>query len=280
MNLTNQCLKIINFLKSHKMRKSSGREFSKYPLLLSRFRKIVNDKRVTKTAYAWGVLCGVDLAKTLGIDKVSIIEFGVAGGDGLVCLEHIASRIEMMYNVKLDIYGFDTGTGLPKPKDHRDLPHMWGAGHFPMDVEKLQERLKKAKLILGDVKDTVSDFIKSKPAPIAFIAFDLDLYSSTMQAFKLLEADQKLFLPRVPCYFDDITGYSYSDFTGERLAISDFNKSHESRKISKIYCLRYYIQEYTALWTEKMYLAHIFNHDLYGKNDGMVQVNKMPLVCI
>jgi hypothetical protein len=33
----------------------------------------------------------------------------------------------------------------------------------------------------------------------------------------------------VPCYFDDIFGYGWSDFTGERAAIADFNAEHEQR---------------------------------------------------
>jgi hypothetical protein len=188
-------------------------------------------------------------------------------------LERIADRIEKILRVDVDVYGFDTGKGLPKPLDYRDCPNLWSPGYFPMDKEKLQSRLQKAKLLLGLVEDTVPEFIKSKPSPVAFISFDLDYYTSTMQAFKLLEADQNLLLPRVHCYFDDIMGFTYSDYNGERLAISDFNASHASRKISPIYGLKYFLPAAHAQadWSEMFYLAHIFDHNLYARNDGFVR---------
>ena len=248
----------------------------RYPLLVSRFRKILSQVDKPRSSYAWGVLCGADLAKKLGITKISVIEFGVAGGSGLMSLERIASEVEELYGITIDVFGFDTGAGLPKPKDYRDLPHLWNESDYAMDKEKLQNRLRKSKLILGPVKDTISDFIRSKPHPIAFMSFDVDLYSSTMEAFKLLEGNESLFLPRVDCYFDDISGFSFGDFNGERLAITDFNKSHELRKIDKVYGLRYFVNVDQS-WTEKMYLFHIFDHSLYARNDGMVQTDTLPL---
>jgi len=56
----------------------------------------------------------------------------------------------------------------------------------------------------------------------------------------LFEAEQEIFMPRIYCYFDDIMGASCSEFTGERLAISEFNALHERRKISPIYGLKYF----------------------------------------
>ena len=191
--------------------------------------------------YTWGVLQGVHLAKAIGINRVSVIEFGVAGGNGLISLEKSAERVEKIFDVGIDVYGFDTGRGLPKPVDYRDCPNLWSAGNFAMDKEKLQNRLQRARLILGLVDETLLEFVKSRPSPVAFISFDLDYYSSTIQAFKLLEAEHELLLPRVYCYFDDIMGFTYSEYTGERLAIAEFNASHNERKISLCYGLRYYL---------------------------------------
>jgi len=175
--------------------------------------------------------------------------------------------------VGIDVYGFDTGTGLPKPQDYRDLPNLYTEKAFPMDVEKLKNRLKRAHLVLGLVESTVPKFIDCAPAPVAFISFDLDYYSSTMRAFKLLEADHALLLPRIHCYCDDIMGFTFSDYTGVRLAISEFNASHSMRKISPIYCLRYYLPTPPERdhWPEKFYMAHFFDHYLYGRNDGSVR---------
>ncbi len=146
-----------------------------------------------------------------------------------------------------------------------------------MDKENLQKRLRNAKLILGQVKDTLGGFMSSRPSPIGFISFDLDLYSSTMDAFGLLAGPQDIFLPRVHCSFDDIMGYSYNDFTGERLAIADFNRTHEMRKISNIYGLQYFVRMFTEAWVEQMYMIHLFDHRLYGALDGMNKEGALPL---
>jgi len=98
-----------------------------------------------------------------------------------------------------------------------------------MDVPKLESRLTRAKLRLGLVKDTVSDFIADKPAPVAFISVDLDYYSSTVDALRLLDAPEALLLPRVHCYFDDIMGLNCGDCNGERLMFFMAHLMHHSR---------------------------------------------------
>jgi hypothetical protein len=223
--------------------------------------------------YTWEVLHGVHLAKSLGIDRVSVIEFGVAGGNGLICLARAAEKIEQIFKVAIDVYGFDTGSGLPKPKDYRDLPNLYTEASFCMDVEALKKDLKKAQLILGLVENTVSKFINSGAAPVAFVSIDLDYYSSTTQALKLFEANQTLLLPRIHCYFDDIMGFTFSEYNGERLAIAEFNASHGRRKISPIYGLKYFLptRQARAQWPEQIYMAHIFDHELYGCKDGLVK---------
>jgi hypothetical protein len=223
--------------------------------------------------FVWGVLHGVHLAKAIGINRVSVIEFGVAGGNGLISLERAAKKIEPIFEIGIDVYGFDTGAGLPKPQNYRDLPNLWAQGAFPMDFEKLKRRLTKAKLLIGLVEDTISRFIQSIPAPVAFISFDLDYYTSTVEAFRLFDANPAVLLPRIHCYFDDIMGFTYSDYTGERLAIAEFNVSHDMRKISPIYGLKYFLPApyNQADWSEAFFLAHIFDHDLYGRPDGLLK---------
>ena len=96
------------------------------------------------------------LAKKLGLDRISVLEFGVAGGRGLLNLEYHAREIARELEIEIDIYGFDTGRGLPRPLDYRDLPYHWKEGFFAMNVEELQTRLTKAKLVLGEIEKTVS----------------------------------------------------------------------------------------------------------------------------
>jgi hypothetical protein len=43
-----------------------------------------------------------------------------------------------------------------------------------MDVAQLESRLFEARLVLGDISDTVPTFVeKFAPAPIGFVAIDL-----------------------------------------------------------------------------------------------------------
>jgi hypothetical protein len=216
--------------------------------------------------YTWGVIQAGNLAKGLGVPRISVLEFGVAGGNGLVALEKISEKVSAHYEVGIDVYGFDTGVGLPQSEDYRDLPDILCQGDFPMDVGLLRKHLTKARLFLGLIKETITEFIQSSPAPVAFISFDMDFYSSTMQGFKLLEAADTILLPRVYCFFDDV--FACGDFNGERLAISDFNASHPTRKISHIYGLQYFLPNGVGngmLW-DKYYMAYIFDHAHYGKN--------------
>lgn len=246
------------------------------PAMTYPFADIMLKHPAGRPSYRWGTLCAAFLGKELGYDRISVIEFGVAGGNGLIKLENIAAEVERASGVAIDVYGFDTGAGLTKPQDHRDLPQLWREGDYGMDVSALKLRLKRAKLILGPVAETISQFAASRPAPVGFISFDLDLYSSTMDAFNLFDAETNILLPRVICYFDDIIGFSHGDFNGERLAIRDFNGTRELRKISQIYGLRY-VLNMEKVWTEMMYMFHAFDHERYNDYDGTNFIDDLPL---
>lgn len=222
--------------------------------------------------YAWGVLHAAYLAKSLGYKRISVIEFGVAGGNGLISLEETARRVEPLLGVGIDVFGFDTGAGLPQNTDYRDMPNIYTPGTYKMDVEGLRKRLTSAKLIIGNVRDTLQAFIESKPAPVGFIAVDVDLYSSTVDTLKILDADESLLLPRVHCYFDDIMGCSCAEFLGERLAMKEFNETRPHAKISPIFGLWNYVPRRYAgeIWVHMIYMAHILNHSRYCDDDGMV----------
>jgi len=245
-----------------------------YPWWRYAFHELLKDELCArKPMYVWGTVQGAALGKVLGIPRISVMEFGVAGGAGLISLEHIAQRLETMIGIRIDVYGFDTGTGLPKPEDYRDQPNMWFAGQLPMNRDSLTQQLQRASLRLGLVRDTVPQLLREGPAPVAFVSFDLDLYSSTRDALGLFTAKPESLLPRVVCYFDDILGHSYGDFTGERLAITEFNQAHEMSKLSPIYGLRYYAPRRMrdAAYWDCLYLAHFFQHPLYNELDSITK---------
>ena len=221
--------------------------------------------------YTWPVVQAAYLAKALGHTRISVIEFGVAGGNGLLALERAAEIIESLFDVAIDVYGFDSGRGLPKPVDYRDLPHLWKESFYKMDEKRLKKRLRRSHLVIGPVDETVRQFLKSKPAPVGFVSFDLDYYSSTTQAFKLLLAEHSLLMPRIYCYFDDVIGLPHSEYTGERLAIREFNDTHEFKKIAPIPGLHYFLppQYGHEPWPEQMFLCHLFDHPMYTHYDGI-----------
>ena len=109
--------------------------------------------------YAYGVQQAAVLAQRLGIPRISVVEFGVAGGNGLVELVRMASLATAATGVEIDVIGFDRGEGLPKPLNYRDLPYMWREGDFEMDVEALRRRVPTAELVLGDIEQTLPGFL-------------------------------------------------------------------------------------------------------------------------
>lgn len=267
--------KIKNFVKDEPV--SRQPDFSKSRSIYSQLTWIMDQAvRASNGAlrpnYTWGVLHAGHMAKSLGVPRISVMEFGVAGGNGLVALEHAADLVEKQIGTKIDVYGFDTGVGLPKTRDYRDLPSLYPEGGYRMDVPALKARLTRAKLILGDVAETLPDFQESKPAPVGFMSIDVDYYTSTQAVLKLLDSSTDILMPRIHCHFDDILGPTCSEYTGERLAMNEFNADHEQRKISPIYGFKHLLipphshQE----WVEQAFIAHIFDHELYCKDDGVV----------
>lgn len=210
-------------------------------------------------------------AAVLGRDRVAVIEFGVAGGNGLLELERAAEAATEITGLPVEVYGFDSGTGMPAPADHRDVPWLINEGLFPMDEPALRARLTTAELILGTVRETVPSFCARDHAPVGFVAFDLDYYSSTREALALVQEPPGRLLPRIVAYFDDVFGYGWSDFAGERAAIDDFNAANGSRKIGKIHGLRYSLpaSEHAHPWHEQMYLIHVFDHPEYCRPEGV-----------
>jgi hypothetical protein len=216
--------------------------------------------------YAYLVFQAAKLAHSLEKKSVSIIEFGVAGGRGLKALEYHAAQVEKLIPIKIEIYGFDTGEGLPPPQDYRDLPYQWRPGFFKMDEALLRRSLTRSTLILGNIRETIDRFMDTHdPAPIGAVSHDFDFYSSTVDGLRLFDAPANQFLPRVFCYFDDVIGDEmalYGDHTGERLAIEEFNRDHESRKLSPIHFLL--ARSHFSPWNRQMWALHLFDHPEYN----------------
>jgi hypothetical protein len=232
--------------------------------------------------YAYGCFHAADLARRLGLGGITVIELGVAGGNGLVALEEVAAAVSAVSGIEIDVAGFDSGAGMPAPVDYRDLPHVWDRGFYKMDVDRLRKRLTGAELCLGDIRETIPGWLERRRHPIGFIAFDLDYYSSTMNAFTLFESTREIsYLPRVYCYFDDLMWPEHAchnEYTGELRAIRDFNDRNENRKICPISMLRHIRPQYDP-WNDQMYVMHDFAHPQYCRNITLsgAQHREIPL---
>ena len=169
------------------------------------FRLKIN--ALKRMQYAYICFHAAKLGKKLGYKKISIIEYGVAGGQGLLILEEHIKEIEKYFDIEIDVYGFDTGEGLPDPIDYRDLPYHWKKGFYSMNQDVLKNKLTKAKLVIGDIENTSKTFFsKYNPAPIGAVIHDFDFYSSTKTALSMMNDNSDFFLPRVFSYFDDTIG--------------------------------------------------------------------------
>jgi hypothetical protein len=188
--------------------------------------------------YLSGVLLAAQEAHDEGIAAISVIEFGVAGGNGLVALQTEAEAVERETGVQIRVFGFDNGPdGLPEfIGDYRDHPDAWQPGDYPMDETKLRARLAlRTTLVLGNVGKTVPAFVHDGSAPpIGFISVDLDLYSSTTQALRILSLSGRRLLRRTFLYFDDIDQVFTHRFAGELLAIEEFNNANSTIKIDQL----------------------------------------------
>ncbi len=232
----------------------------KFPFTPYSYRASID--AVVRPQYAYCIIEAAKLAKNIGLKTISIIEFGVAGGNGLVNIENHVLEVEKEFGINCEIYGFDSAAGMPASQDYRDVLYTWGEGFYKMDQNTLENRLNSAKLIIGDVKDTTKTFFdKYSPAPIGCIFFDVDYYTSTLAAFEIFNTDSKNRLPRVACHFDDISGTN--EFLGELCAIKEFNQTHETMKIAPHHMLSE-LRRVPMPWNKEIFFFHDFNHLNYN----------------
>ena len=153
-----------------------------------------------------------------------------------------------------------------------------------MDEAALRKRLKSAKLLIGNVEQTVAEFLKSgNHAPVGAVMIDVDYYSSTNACLKVLEgeANRETMLPRVHIYLDDIIGGAiemYGPYNGMLKSIDEFNQRHEDRKIHINQNLR--ARPHIG-FGHQIYFGHIFSHPEYetyiGGDDQLSMEDNLKL---
>lgn len=78
----------------------------------------------TRPPYLVGLVAAAQQAKLQNVAEISAMEFGVAGGAGLIALQDDARSVERDTGVAIKVFGFDMGAaGLPEfIGDYRDHP--------------------------------------------------------------------------------------------------------------------------------------------------------------
>ena len=238
---------------------------SLFVALFGDYRAKVAWDLVVRQQYAFPILYAADAAKKHGFRQVTVVELGVAGGAGLLNMCRIAERSRAATGIDIRVVGFDGGKGMPPAVDYRDLPEHFQEGDFPMDFPRLRASLPPyAELIIGDVAETVPEFASklSPEAPLGFVAVDVDYYSSAKVAMQILSGDVRGLLPLIPVYLDDIGVDGSNPWTGELLAVNEFNAEHEMRKIAPFTLLRSRRIFKNTQWIDRMFAAHIHDHPL------------------
>ena len=232
--------------------------------LFGGFRRKVEYDLILRCQHAYSLLKAADYAKSLGFKQITVMEFGVAAGTGLMNIAKLSEHVYQETGIKINVFGFDTGKGMPKPLSYKDHPDLYQEGDFPMDIEALKANLpENTQLIIGEISETVPNFINSKlsdTAPIGFISIDVDYYSSTVDCLSILKSKAECYLPRVLVYLDDLEDESHNSYCGELLAIKEFNNEMPSRKIEAHAFLKSYRIFRNARWIDHIFTAHVLDH--------------------
>jgi hypothetical protein len=224
---------------------------------------------ISRPNYLYGMLRAADLAKYFGHKCVTVVEYGVASGAGLLNMVSLVPQISEATGIDFRIVGFDTGRGLPPVHGYKDHPELWNPGDFAMeDRDVLLRKLgDRATIIWGDIADTVDPFTDSldSAAPLGFVSIDVDIYTATKSALRCLTGAPEKYIPGVSMYFDDVTFYFANEWAGELAAIKEFNEEHELRKIGRDRSLPGHRPAKAESWYASMYVGHIFDHDARQK---------------
>ena len=224
---------------------------------------------IPRANYLYGMLRACDVAKYFGKKKVTVIEFGVASGAGLLNMVELAPQIQRETGVEPRIIGFDTGKGLPPVKGYKDHPELWNGGDFAMENREVLMRkiAGRAEIVWGDINDTIgpaTDGIDDS-APLGFISMDVDIYSASKAALRCLTSKPEKYNPAVSMYFDDVSFFFANNWAGELAAIEEFNQENELRKIGPDRSLPGRRPHKGENWYSAMYVCHVLDHETRQK---------------
>lgn len=225
--------------------------------------------QIKRPNYTYGMLRAADTALFFGHKGVTACEFGVASGRGLLNMIEVSELIQAETGVKFRIVGFDTGAGLPAVQGYKDHPELWSGGDFAMgDTNALKAKIAgKAELILGNIDDTIKDFVSTLNAdsPLGFVSIDVDIYSGTVSALRGLNGNVNCYLPAISFYLDDVSSYFSNEACGELAAVLEHNLAQPMRCIYPDRSLPGLRPMRTEGWYRHMYVGHMLDHPARNK---------------
>ena len=227
------------------------------------FRAKVDFDLVLFRPHAFGILHAADVAAGHGVKHMAALEFGVAAGRGLMAMSGIAAHASAVTGVDIEVIGFDTGTGLPPPIDYRDHPEIYQTGDYPpIDKEALVRRLPaNARIIYGDIANTVRDFAAGSDSVNGFVSIDVDYYWSTVACLEVFKhPDAEKYLPTTTLYVDDMNLEVHNPYCGELLAIEELNAEQPLRKITPFHNLRRQRIFKRPGWIDQIYTLLLLDH--------------------
>lgn len=247
--------------------------------LFGSLRAKISFDLIIRHHHAYALLQAADIAKARGISSVTAIEFGVAAGAGLLNLQSLAKRVTAETGVKFEIFGFDTGEGMPPPQSYKDHPDLYQTGEYQMDHALLAKKLdENTTLVLGPIGTTVETFLKKdfSTSPIGFVSIDVDYYSSTVDVLQVFKTSPVNLLPRVVVYLDDLQDNSHNSRCGEQAAIAEFSAETPLRPIEKHPFFRGYRIFKNARWIDHIYQCHVLDHPWRSSLEKRRQAITLP----
>jgi hypothetical protein len=212
---------------------------------------------------AYGLARAVGVARRFGVPRLTVCEFGVAEGAGLLALVDLTAQLAAESGITFRVVGFDSGVGLTAIDGPKDHPELWSAGDFRMEdpaalIGKLDGR---AELLIGDVAETVDGFVDSlgPDQPLAFVSMDVDIYTAARSALRVLTGPSERYLPAFGMYLDDVSSFFSNRWCGELAAIEEFNAANTHRKIDRDRTLGMRAPG-TGGWHDRMYVCHVLDH--------------------
>jgi hypothetical protein len=173
----------------------------------SNVEKLLNFPKYVPRPAIMRLLCKYDIFKNILNIQGSVVECGVLFGGGLMTWAQLSTILEPM-NHQRRIIGFDTfagNTSIQKEDKGTTVSKLYKADDVTIDTyEDLKECIKihdigrplnhieKVRLVRGDIKETVPQFIKDNPhLVVSLLYLDVVLYEPTSIALEY-------FVPRMP----------------------------------------------------------------------------------